>query len=216
MGQKLQQEGGAGFVPDTVVVAGDDPEPIISRANIIIMGRAACPGIVPSGIDRFHHIFKAVLFRSLKAKGSVLDLDLASTWRDLEGYRSRGRAGLAALQRANPLALCGAFVGDDLLDNDGGRLLVGFDSGLDGYHTANGGEPDASVFAFPTGRLGHTIALNAHQTIRFPKRGGAHYFDGPSIQGFEILLADPENPRAAAHPKIAEIVFHNLVDFIAE
>ena len=57
---------------------------------------------------------------------------------------------------------------------------------------------------------------DAGQAIGFAKRNAGKPFDLAPIQLIEFSHADAENTGAAAHPKVAKIVFENFVNFVTK
>src|SRR5947209_3433861 len=128
MGQEDQGERGPFLVPNAVVVAGDDPKPIMPWPNIIVMRLPSRSGIDPIQIHTFDHISKAILLRGLKAKRAIMDLQLATARGKSQRVSRRESGGETLLA---PLAgrstQCGLFINYDFLDDDWRRFVIRFD-----------------------------------------------------------------------------------------
>src|ERR1019366_8427728 len=94
--------------------------------------------------------------------------------------------------------------------------LVGLDARFHRHDAADRGKPQAPVPGLPSGRFSHPVALDAGEAVPPAKHGAEDRMDHPPIQIVEVLLADLENPLAAAHPEVTKVVLHNLVNLIAE
>ena len=91
MRHEHERQRGAGFVPHTVIIAGDNPEEMLPGSDAVVRDGAAGAGVNPLGIDAFQQIPEAVLLGRLKAQGRVMDFQPAPGWRDREAQRITGR-----------------------------------------------------------------------------------------------------------------------------
>ena len=108
----------------------------------------------------------------------------------------------------------GPAIRDDFLHINRRRLFVGLHPGLDGHDAADRGEPQPAIPGLPTGRLGDAVALHGRQPVGPAERGAVNGLARGKI--LQLLLAHPEDALAAAHPEIAEVVFEDLVNLVAE
>src|SRR5262249_8611920 len=67
----------SGLVPNAIVVAGDDAEPVLARRKVVVKSLAAIAGIDPIRIVTFQLVTEANLFRRRQAQGGVVDLKIA-------------------------------------------------------------------------------------------------------------------------------------------
>lgn len=63
------------------------------------------------------------------------------------------------------VATQGPLIRNDLLDEDGWRRVIGFDSRIHRHNTTNRWGPDPPVARSPRSRPGDAVALNGHQPI---------------------------------------------------
>src|SRR6185295_4696039 len=134
-----------------------------------------------------------------------MDFDFAASGWDGDGI-GIGRA----VGSKHPL------LGNNFLDEDGGRSAVGLDFWVHGHSALNGGKPQTSVASFPTGGFRQTIALDADQSV-CATVGRA--VDGVELAPVEVVQSAPahaEDTLATTHPEIAEVVFEDFVNLVAE
>src|SRR6185295_5762781 len=71
---QIKTERGAGFVPNPIVVTGDNAKRVSSRAQIRVVSDASSAAIDPVLVKAFQLVLEADLLRRHEARGSVIQV----------------------------------------------------------------------------------------------------------------------------------------------
>src|SRR4051794_22792456 len=75
--QNRQVQGSSGFVPNAVVIRGDDSETVFPGFQVSVEGLPPSSSNLPAFIVSFQHVLEPNLLRNSKAERSVVDLQVA-------------------------------------------------------------------------------------------------------------------------------------------
>ena len=140
----------AGVVPHAVVVARDDPEDVVSRADARVAGLAATAGIAPFGVVALELVAEPNALWHRQAGRRVIDAQI----------------GLADGQGSAFARVDRPAVGRQRADDDGGRQRIPAQMPwVDDEQAAGQGGPQAAITGFDERGQGPNLARAAEQAI---------------------------------------------------
>src|SRR2546430_16891849 len=86
MRQKNDWQRRSRLVPNAVIVAGFDSNPVTTGADVVVNRFPAVAGIDPIVVQTFEHVFEVILFRRSQAQRSIVNLQFTPSWRDSQGF----------------------------------------------------------------------------------------------------------------------------------
>src|SRR5688500_13110 len=152
---QVKTEGGAGLIPDAVIVAGDYFESVCPRPQVGVVGDASCTAIYPVLVKTLQLILKPDLLRRDEARGSVVQIKARCARRQL-----------------NAISRCqGLIINTYFLNHHWRRLRIYFYSlWVDHRDALDGWKPKPSISTFPSSRIAASATFSRHHALSGPVR----------------------------------------------